>query len=204
MNVYKLRANIEGVNENSKYEFQGYHFALADDIEKDFDTFDWFKGQSMKEVMSRYNLVLHPNTDAPKDAKKGDLAQNWTSLTPFLSPKALSVIQPFLNEKDELYEFKTIDDDTYTVMYVLNTVDALDEENSTVKRFRTGRIMNVKKHVLKSEKIQDELIFRMPHDVSRVYVTQPFVDKVVEAGLTGFRFIPVWTDEGELPKEIRT
>jgi hypothetical protein len=81
-------------------------------------------------------------------------------------------------------------------LWVLNTqtIDALDEENSSIVRFKSsGAIMTIDKLALIESRIGDCDIFKIPMRASATYVSERFVQRVKDAALIGLEFRPVWS-----------
>jgi hypothetical protein len=88
------------------------------------------------------------------------------------------------------------DEGEFFVFNVTRMLDALDEGASELKRFGRrggGKVKQIVRHAFLPERVTAS-VFRIPQKPLRVYVTQRFVDRVEEAGLTGFRFDHVWPD----------
>lgn len=92
---------------------------------------------------------------------------------------------PLLTDTGEYYAFN-----------VINRIDVLNEKKSELERFPDGRVMRVVKYEFYPEKIQDQLIFQIPQETTRIYVTDKFVENVKEYNLTGFEYLPLWSYEG--------
>ena len=117
-----------------------------------------------------------------------------------------SVIQNVVDEKtkavleDRFSDFiqflpVTMEGTPYYFMHIFNAVDALDYDNSTIKRFNEGGIMRIKKYVF-TDKIKDYPITRIyegnfinPCDT---FVNDEFKEFVEENGLTGLIFKEVF------------
>ncbi|WP_352610167.1 MULTISPECIES: DUF1629 domain-containing protein [Mesorhizobium] len=56
-----------------------------------------------------------------------------------------------------------------------------------------GDILDIERHVFRTERIGAAELFRLPMRASAVYVTGSFVEKVRNAGLRGVSFAHVWT-----------
>ena len=74
-------------------------------------------------------------------------------------------------------------------------IDARDKQRSAVKRFRSGRIMRILRYEFLVDRLQGATLFKLPEKVlQNLYVTEPFVERVVEHALRGFEFRLIWTD----------
>ncbi|MGH2662091.1 MAG: imm11 family protein [Actinomycetota bacterium] len=118
---------------------------------------------------------------------------------PVFSRRATDAVEDLLEDAGELLPLDS-PDGTYLVFNVTRVLDALDEDRSDVRRFKsTGRIMNIDRYQLIPERIGDAPIFKLSQ-IPRMYtfVTDRFVHRVRDAGLAGFLFDrKVWSDSGE-------
>jgi hypothetical protein len=125
---------------------------------------------------------------------KGERSQSdfpeFSGLAVF-SARAADVLRDVLEPHGELLELNCTNGDYY-VYNVTNVVDALDEDASEVKRFRSsGRIMRVISYEFKPDALGAP-VFKLPQLVkSYVFVTDEFVRRAEEAGLNGFDFSDV-------------
>lgn len=79
-----------------------------------------------------------------------------------------------------------------TLLNVLQVVDALDEEESDLKRFASsGRIMFVNRHVFRPEAVPSDGLFRIPQAVEDMFCTEATAE-VLRERLTGLNLRPVW------------
>lgn len=117
---------------------------------------------------------------------------------PVFSRRAADVLRDVLEDAGELLPLDS-PDGTYVVLNVTRVLDALDEDRSEVRRFKsTGRIMNIDRYQLIPDRIGDAGIFKLGQ-IPRMYtfVTDRFVRRVLDAGLEGFDFSrKVWSDSG--------
>jgi hypothetical protein len=172
MNVYHLKADAE--------PFQSLALASEEEwpkIEDRFDTTPIGTAWSPPAVRVIYE------DDEPTD---------FTNLAaiPAFSARAQEALGGLLREHGELLELDGAD---FSLLNVTSAPDALDEERSEVKRFRSsGRILRVIRYALRAELLSGIPIFKLPQQPrSRVYVTDAFVDRVKDAGLVGFDFSEV-------------
>jgi hypothetical protein len=120
---------------------------------------------------------------------KGDFPLLGT--TPTFSRRAVDALLDVLVENGELLPVKVADEE-YVVYNVTRRIDALDEERSKLVRFSDGGIMRVERYAFHREKLNQAIIFRVPQLRVPVFVTEAFVARVRDAGLTGFQFTEVW------------
>jgi hypothetical protein len=124
------------------------------------------EGRHLRETdapwLGSHALVLRRNA---VDALSGILSKNGEIL-------------PLACATDELYVFNPI-----------NLVDCLDEQASDVVRFSTGGIMQIKRHIFRTELLLGIDSFKIPNlRVSPLYVTSSFVARWTEAELTGLEW----------------
>ncbi len=114
---------------------------------------------------------------------------------PTLSRRAVDCLRAFLEPNGELLPVRYPGGEYY-VYNVMTVRDVLDESQSDVVRFDDGvRIMTIRRHAFRADRIGDATIFRLPSVGNPIpYVTAPFVDRATECKLTGFRFESVWTE----------
>ena len=80
----------------------------------------------------------------------------------------------------------------YVAFNVTDVIDALNVDRSQIVYFPNGRVLDIKRFVLNSEPLFKSVMFRIPQmPLSRVFVTDRFVDSVRDAKLQGFLFEPV-------------
>jgi hypothetical protein len=105
---------------------------------------------------------------------------------PVLSERAVRALGDLLDGAGELLPLGG-DGDGYHALNVTRVIDALDEQRSGVKRFRSsGRVMRVLRYAFRSQEIGDAAIFKIPQTVkSEVYVTDRFAAAVRRDELTG-------------------
>jgi len=91
------------------------------------------------------------------------------------------------NMKDNALE------ETYTVMNVIVTLDALDLANSKYDEFELDdeKIISVERYALQKEKIQNHHIFKFEGDTIPVFVSENVKDIIIKNGLLGFAFLEV-------------
>lgn len=129
--------------------------------------------------------------DEGKKRKRGD----WLYLShhiPVLRPAAALAIKHVLDPGDQLLPM-TAGTETLYLLKPKWTIDALDEAASTVWRFSSGRISEIRKHVFKKGVFSGQAIFYLPHlRSSTCYLTDRFIDAWNAAGLTGLAPELLW------------
>jgi hypothetical protein len=108
-------------------------------------------------------------------------------------PSALEALGPLLREYGELLPLECSETDLW-VYNPTRVIDALDEEASSIRRFRSGRIMGIDRYVFKAHLIDGIDIFKLPNlRGDRTYVSHRFVDLWTERGLKGLEFTQRWS-----------
>ncbi|NUQ78113.1 MAG: hypothetical protein HUU21_31665, partial [Polyangiaceae bacterium] len=106
---------------------------------------------------------------------------------------AIEALGPMLREHGELLPLECPEAELW-VYNPTRVIDALDEEASTIERFKSGRIMGIKRYVFKAHLIEGVDIFKLPNLRGHsTFVSHRFVDLWNESGLKGLEFTPVWS-----------
>jgi hypothetical protein len=115
---------------------------------------------------------------------------------PMFSQKAVDVLGDVLEDSGQLMPLKCREVDTpYFGFRVTKLVD-IDEEKSVIYRNSLGNIQWIDKPVFISELLKYIYIFKIRQLPRKTpSVTNRFVQRVQEAGLTGFYFEEIWSDE---------
>lgn len=132
--------------------------------------------------------VEYLNDKLNRKLPKGDFPTFGT--VPTFTQKAVDVLFDILVENGELLPLTSAEGPFY-VFNVTRVVDALDKEQSDLKRFSDGTIMRVVRYAFDPQAIGELSIFRVP-ELPTEFVTQRFVDRVESAGLKGFAFSKIW------------
>jgi hypothetical protein len=85
----------------------------------------------------------------------------------------------------------------YSLFFLTNVLDALDEAESKVLYFTDSKkVMRIAKYAFQLPVVQGQFLFTLSQRVrSNRLVTDEFVDLVREHQLTGFSFLPIWSEE---------
>jgi hypothetical protein len=137
------------------------------------------------------------------DKPLGDRAGIDFDLDPMvLSRRALDVLLPHIGSLGQVLPL-AFDECEYNLFNITNVVDALDEPACDVWRFpSSGRIGDIERYVFRPEVIRDQWLFKIPQKPTGfAFVTDRFIEVVQRAGLTGFGFEPLWSDEA--PSDAR-
>jgi hypothetical protein len=109
--------------------------------------------------------------------------------------RARLVLDGFWGECGEVLSLSTTDNVHLHLLNVTRTIDALDEEKSTITRFpSTGAIMRIDTYSFRAATLTGVDIFRLPLHTSPIFVSDRFVESVANAGLQGLGFKRVWSD----------
>jgi hypothetical protein len=108
-----------------------------------------------------------------------------------LKPRAVSALCELCLEVGELLPLEC-DDADLVAWNVTTVVDALDQEESKVMRFPSGRILSIKEYHFKSNLVEGLAAFRIPDVRTSIFVGPRFVQRARDAGLTGTRFKELW------------
>ena len=128
----------------------------------------------------------------PRILAKGDTPA-YDPTIPVFNRRAVNTLADLLEPNGQLFSFMCQDEE-YFLFNTTRLVDALDEDNCDLERFDDGRIMDIDRYAFFMEKLRGETLFKLRQDpLGSVYVIDPFVQRVLETGLRGFRFPLVWS-----------
>lgn len=179
MKVFELRPDVEG--------YRWISMVNAEDFDVAFE----FDGTPIRQAWKPY--PVEPIEDDLNEGKPmGDFPTLGT--IPTFSQRAVDALLDLLAENGELLPLAS-EEGKYYAYNVTHVVDALDADRSEVQRFSDGGVMEVVRHEFRLDRIAGQSIFKVPELRVRVFVTEPFVRRVREAGLTGFDFPEVWSAE---------
>lgn len=177
MNAYILRADTNSYN------------GIVPINPADWDVFNRFDGSTL--VKSWLPLNVSYNVDESRRLSESDFPSLLTHV-PVFSQRAVDVLGTLLTENGELLPLNC-HGKNYFAYNVTNLVDALDFRQSEIVRFSTGRIMDIKKYVFRSESLSEVTVFKLPQTPRMdVFVTDPFVERVRSSALSGFLPEETW------------
>jgi hypothetical protein len=180
MRVYILDADVN--------TYRGIYYTRKDIV--DFNR--RFDGRSMRKTWKDSGSFAF----VPRRMSKGDTPGLSTHI-PVFSLKAVNVLADLLKRNGELLPI-TCDDEAYFVFNVTRVIDALDERESELDLYNSGKIMNIARYSFFEDKLASASVFKIPQFLlGRVFVTAPFVARVKEANLIGFKFRPVWSSDDD-------
>jgi hypothetical protein len=108
------------------------------------------------------------------------------------SVRAVNGLRDLLRENGEILPLSCSDGEYYA-FNLTTSINALDEFNSEVERFKSdGSIMQINKFVFFGDRLSGATIFKIPQSRARVFVTDAFRKMVIDNGLLGFEFVNVW------------
>lgn len=106
---------------------------------------------------------------------------------------AIDKIGGFLEKYGELLPLDC-DEDNVVIFNPTVVVDALDENASSILRFKSGKVMRIVDYVFRPEVVTDKHIFKIPNiRASSTFVSDHFVDLWISAGLKGLKFFKIWS-----------
>jgi RNA polymerase subunit RPABC4/transcription elongation factor Spt4 len=113
---------------------------------------------------------------------------------PVFSRGAVEALAKLLTPNGELVPLTCNDCDREMLAYnVTRVVDALDPARADVAPGDGKQARDVRSYTFRSQALAETSIFKLPETaLKHVYVTEPFVDRVLEEGLQGFVFELMW------------
>lgn len=115
--------------------------------------------------------------------RRGDFP-SFLPHVPVFSRRALDALQPKLGDAIEALPLDCGRHEFFAI-HVLDVIDGLDERRSNIKRFPSGGVMYIGKHVFDEERVGDRLLFRLSQAPLGVYYTEEFRRAVKAAKLEG-------------------
>ena len=108
------------------------------------------------------------------------------------SVRAVNALRGLLRENGEILPL-CCSEGEYCMFNLTTSIDALDESNSEVERFKTdGSIMKINKYIFFADRLHGATIFKIQQSKAKVFVTNNFRKIVFDNGLQGFDFVNVW------------
>jgi len=184
MNVYKLSADLD--NYQNLYVEDTVHRYINDHFHDRVPLRDSWKPLEVSILQFKRCGVDYGALPANDFPKVGGM--------PVFSKRAVDSLRTILTDNGEvlplLFEGKA---DIYFAFNPLRLVDALDEDRSRLRRISTGQVTAIEAYEFHPSRLNGETFFKIPQQRGRLYVTDGFLQRVVEASLTGFLFKPVWS-----------
>ena len=125
--------------------------------------------------------------------KQGDFPSlsNYNEI-PVMSERAWEALRALIGHCCEPLPIIHPSGQPYYIIHVMNTIDALDEDRSEVKRFSDGGIMRVVRYALKHDLLRGEHIFKLPRESGGELLGDDEFRRVVEENsLQGLIFKPI-------------
>lgn len=125
-------------------------------------------------------------TDCPKNPAYG---------TVVLSEHAIEVFGAMLTDAGYFLDTTLAAMTRYKLFICERQIDALDQDRSDLKRFRSGGISDMLRYELDADPLHGMDVFRLKHLRSSVFVSDRFVALAEARGLTGFVFTEIWSSD---------
>lgn len=158
--------------------------------------FDYFHAHIINvESMSDFNEIIECKTI--RDKKERKLGDYPHFALPAISEKAKNVLEKHFNGLVEIFPLNVGKWGTYYFMNIMNVLDLLDTEKSSIRRLSSGKIIDVKKYSFDNKILSiNSNIFQL-QNISRglIFVNEETRNLIENAGLEGFIFTQVWDSE---------
>lgn len=172
-------------------EFLSFFLENEKEEQRFNELYEPYWGQSLVDKWETFHLHC---SDYYSHFPMGDFPHFFGDVI-LLSSRAKVILQDLIAKSGEFLEMKYENELIYA-FNVLNIIDVLNENKSVVKRFKSsGRIMSIEKYEFIPYLLEDQVIFKIPQQKVRIYVTDKFVEKVNNHGLVGLEFVERWNDE---------
>ena len=151
-----------------------------------------FNGSEIEKLDSSWCAEIYQGEDKPSSD-----FPSLASHIPVFNQTAIVALEGLLESNGEFFPLCCLGcDKSLKAFNVTTVVDALDADNSEIKRFKSsGRVMRINKYQFDADKL-GQSIFKLPETpLMSVFVTDEFVAQVKKSELTGFLFEEVWSDE---------
>jgi len=168
-------------------------FFLANEKEEqEFDKlYESFWGQPLGDRWKTFHLR---SSESYHHLPMGDFPHFFGDVL-LLSARAKEILQDMMAPSGEFLEMKYGNESVYA-FNVTNVMDVLDENKSEVKRFKSsGRIMSIEKYEFIPHLLENQVIFKIPQQKVRIFVTDKLIQRVNEHGLVGLEFVERWSNE---------
>lgn len=190
MKIFLLERDAENYRwleyKNIFVNYNGYKVSL----------FDYFHAHIINvESMSDFNEIIECKTI--RDKKERKLGDYPHFALPAISEKAKNVLEKHFNGLVEIFPLNVGKWGTYYFMNIMNVLDLLDTEKSSIRRLSSGKIIDVKKYSFDNKILSiNSNIFQL-QNISRglIFVNEETRNLIENAGLEGFIFTQVWDSE---------
>jgi hypothetical protein len=192
MNIYILGSNLDYyIIKFLRGEDKNFYDLRFDGKTKHIDTWKALKIDFHKQDRDKRKLL--PDSDFP----------SLFSNLPVLNKKSLEVLKDLLLPHGELLPLIYKDNVEYFAYNCLNLIDAFDTDNSNIEWTTVGTIIHVNKYMFYSDKLVNQNIFKVNKEIL-IFVSDIFVQKVLDNNLKGFHFEHVWSLDNKPLKDIKT
>jgi hypothetical protein len=118
---------------------------------------------------------------------------------PLFGARAVVTLQDVLESNGELLP-AICDEAAYWYYNTLTVLDALRAEGTEIY----GKSRQIARYAFEPEIVKDAMIFKLTHwpKGTTLFVTDRFMARVQNAGLTGFEPLLVWTDEDDVVRRF--
>jgi len=157
---------------------------------------DSFKGSSVSDNWYPVSII-----NQERHQKKYDFSSVGFSF-PVVSEAAIQVLNEIVEDK---VEFLPVAHETESLfaLNITNLLDCIDFDQADVVLHEKYKVVDdIKSYAFKLDMIAEETIFKIPQfkGNTRIFVTDKFRDKVLEANLTGFEFEELWDSDNPYDK----
>jgi hypothetical protein len=149
-------------------------------------------------------LPAKRHEDFPASAKLPDITRFAAFHLPVFSERAKAVFQPHLQGLGQWIPLD-FDEAPYWLFWLTKVSDVLDLEQSVIRYFPDGSVMNINRTAFKPEAIKGLFMWHVnPLPSKFVCVTDSALELVREHKLTGFSFELLWNSKhGPLPYGLK-
>jgi hypothetical protein len=118
-----------------------------------------------------------------------DFVQGHPS-APFVSDRAKAVLEPVVGDAVQFRSIGQVLKRDYYILNVVAVINCLDEGKSRIVRSADGRILSLRQAVFDQPRLFNAVIFKVPQDTGKIFVTDRFIEAVMAYRLTGVGFEP--------------
>src|SRR5262245_60868431 len=192
LDLFSPRAHMSVYILESDDKFQD--LSVVDD--QDWEIVYRLDGTPQRESWNPLKVEVYSD-DGNLELDEGDFVQ-LAGLVPIFSGRAAKRLREILKASGEFLALASNAKD-YVAFNVTNIIDALNVNHSEIVYFPNGKVLDIKRFVLNSEPLYQSVMFKIPQmPLSRVFVTDHFVDSVRDSKLKGFVFKPVEVIDGDV------
>ena len=117
---------------------------------------------------------------------------NVSSIRPVMDVQAIKALNDLMLGSVEILPLDFLEKDFYLIN-VTEDLNCIDLDKSEYTTFSSGKISHFTKYVFYENVLENKHIYRITSDYTRVpYVSDEFRQRVIDNGLTGFRFTLIW------------